>query len=674
MSKHISPGHLSYRADIDGLRAIAVSAVVLFHVFPTALPGGFAGVDIFFVISGYLITSIIAREILGGTFTFRRFYERRIRRIFPALLLVLSCTLLAGWALLLPGEFRQLGKHILGGTLFTSNLVLWLESGYFDSSSLTKPLLHLWSLGIEEQFYIFWPIILIALTRLHLSLVMVASLLLLASFLPNIVLVNSDPTSTFYLPFTRFWELMAGALLACLEATQSLKTLSIRKQLSHLDTPLFRNAIALSGLTFIVTGMLLLEEGMAFPGWWATLPVLGSFLLIAAGPSTIIGSWLLSNRVMTTIGLISYPLYLWHWPIITFARLVYGKLPPLSVRLALVVVMFGLAWCTYKHLENRIKIYSKSKHWDRRIIQGLLALSLLLSVLGYAAWQSKISSRLDHLSSLSQATKDWNYPGDTETSDTTPGPNGVLFIGDSYVQQIYPRIKWLREVQRDAIKPVTFITSVGCAPIPGLSRQTRPECLTKISEAYRLAINSPDFETVVIGGSWLGMIGRGDYSDANALNPEKILNFNDNGTLLMALNRLFSEIEKIKKSGKSVHIILNTPSDDTMAPTFVTETRIQSGRPLAPTKRISRKQHEEKVAAINPQLVQLAKHHQVPFIDPAEWICNESDCFFSSPEGWPYLKDESHYRAQFVRCRVTSFDHLIRLTDAELPECTLAAQ
>src|ERR1700736_4384821 len=211
----LSSSSIRYRPDIDGLRAIAVMLVVNFHAFPGAMPGGFIGVDIFFVISGFLITGIVARELDQQRFSLVAFYVRRIRRIFPALIVVLGATLVLGWLWMLPAVYAQLSSDVVASAAFFSNIALLLQSGYFDIESARKPLLHLWSLGIEEQFYLFWPLILMGAARLRLSLLATASVIALASFVLNVALIGSNPVATFYLPFTRAWELLAGAVLAC---------------------------------------------------------------------------------------------------------------------------------------------------------------------------------------------------------------------------------------------------------------------------------------------------------------------------------------------------------------------------------------------------------------------------------------------------------------------------
>ena len=256
-----------YRPDIDGLRAVAVSLVVLYHAFPNQLPGGYVGVDIFFVISGYLITQILARELQEGTFSIARFYERRVRQIFPALLVVLIAVILAGGALLLPLEYQQLGLDAFAAAAFVSNIASLMHSGYFDVASSSKPLLHLWSLGIEEQFYLAWPLILLFIHRLRQPAGLAVAILALLSFLANIWLIGTFPIATFYLPFTRAWELLAGALLALLPNERSSQATA--------------NVLSIVGILLIGAAAWLLTPKSHFPGWWALLPVVGTCLIVS---------------------------------------------------------------------------------------------------------------------------------------------------------------------------------------------------------------------------------------------------------------------------------------------------------------------------------------------------------------------------------------------------------
>lgn len=321
-----------------------MAIVVLFHAFPTLIPGGFIGVDIFFVLSGFLISKILMAEFAQDTFSYANFYARRARRIFPALIVVLAATLAFGWIALFPDELKMLGKHIVGGASFLSNVFLWFEVGYFDTAAETKPLLHLWSLGIEEQFYIFWPILLALAFRFRASVFWLTVTLLAASFLVNIGGLQKYPSATFYSIASRAWELLTGALLAYW---------SFKK--SPVLAGNWRHLLGFAGLALIVLACVLVRGGKGFPGWWALLPTLGAACLIAAGPAAWVNRVILSNRVLVWIGLISYPLYLWHWPLLSFAQIIESGVPAQTIRVAAVVGAVLLAWLTYKLVEQPIR-------------------------------------------------------------------------------------------------------------------------------------------------------------------------------------------------------------------------------------------------------------------------------------------------------------------------------
>ncbi len=263
---------------MDGLRAVAIIPVVLYHAFPTLLPGGFVGVDIFFVISGFLISGIIFKDLQRDSFSFRTFYANRIKRIFPALIVVLAACFVFGWFFLLPEEYAQLGKHIAGGVGYVENLVLRREAGYFDTKSSLKPLMHLWSLGIEEQFYLTYPFLIWLFWRLRRNLLAILVPLALVSFSLNVWLVRSDAVSTFFLPQTRFWELLAGGALAYLQIFNRRirsRLTGIWAQLAsyfsetHPDqsrTAIFGETFSGLGLLLIVIAVFRVHEKDAFPG------------------------------------------------------------------------------------------------------------------------------------------------------------------------------------------------------------------------------------------------------------------------------------------------------------------------------------------------------------------------------------------------------------------------
>jgi peptidoglycan/LPS O-acetylase OafA/YrhL len=366
--------HPKYRADIDGLRGAAVLLVLLFHAF--GLKGGFIGVDIFFVISGFLISTIIFNNLDSGNFSFVEFYSRRIRRIFPALSLVLIACFAFGWWALFADEFGQLGNHIFQGSYFVSNFALLKESGYFDNAAETKPLLHLWSLAVEEQFYIIWPLLLWFAWKLRLNLFIVAIFCLIASFSFNLVQMQSDKAAAFYLPQSRFWEILVGSMLAYVVIYKQ----SFFAKLGDIsNVKISKDVISILGATLVIIGVLTITRDKNFPGFWAILPTLGVLLVIACGASAWFNRVVLQNRFLMFFGLISYPLYLWHWPLLVFARIVESDKPSLLIRIFLVAVAIILAWLTYKFVEKPVR-------FGKFLKLKTVILTLLMIAIGFSGY------------------------------------------------------------------------------------------------------------------------------------------------------------------------------------------------------------------------------------------------------------------------------------------------
>jgi peptidoglycan/LPS O-acetylase OafA/YrhL len=364
---HTADSHLPYRPDIDGLRAVAVLSVVLFHAFPSLLPGGFIGVDVFFVISGYLISGILLRELGQDRFSMAGFYARRVRRIFPSLLAVMAACLAFGWIALFPDEYRQLGKHVAGGAGFAANFFYWAQVGYFDTAADTKPLLHLWSLGIEEQFYIVWPAVLLLAWRRRANLLVVTAGLALLSFTLNVVGIIHHGDATFYSPLSRAWELLAGALLACA---------AYQKAGAAMPQAMANRAVLL-GVALLVFGVAL-TKAVHYPGWRALVPVGAALLIIGAGPRAWFNRVVLSHPLAVWFGLISYPLYLWHWPLLSFAQIVESHEPAPWIRAAAVVLAIVLAWLSWRLLElplRRLAVRrgAAAARWQCALLCALMA-------------------------------------------------------------------------------------------------------------------------------------------------------------------------------------------------------------------------------------------------------------------------------------------------------------
>lgn len=465
--------HPKYRADIDGLRAIAVLLVVCSHAFPNLVEGGFIGVDIFFVISGYLISIIILDSLKKNRFSFIEFYSRRIRRIFPALILVLITSCVLGWFLLLSDEYRNLSKHVVGGAGFFSNFALMEESGYFNTAALTKPLAHLWSLGVEEQFYIIWPLVLWAAWKKRFNLLIIPVLLGAISFVLNVNNIYENIDYEFYSPLTRFWELLIGSCLAYFELHKNsilgkiqviqnamLGHATSRQNQKVCQKPL-NNMFSLSGGMLLVAGAFIINRDVVFPGWWALLPTVGTAFMILAGQHAHINRVFLSNRILVWIGLISFPLYLWHWPLLSFARILESGSPELEVRIVAVLMAIALAWLTYRIIETPIRARKKGG-LITLVLVGLMGSVGLAGFVGYkqfgfperAAARIKVLKEGDigsgpffkHLENTYYLCSDLQARNSAPTwkgtircfQSKSEGPINVAIIGDSHSEHLFP--------------------------------------------------------------------------------------------------------------------------------------------------------------------------------------------------------------------------------------------
>lgn len=562
--------HPKYRADIDGLRAIAVLAVVLFHAFPSSIKGGFVGVDIFFVISGFLISTILFSSLDQGRFSFIDFYSRRIKRIFPTLLIVLIFCYAFGWVSLLPDEFEQLGKHIAGGSGFISNFLYWKESGYFDNSADTKPLLHLWSLGVEEQFYIVWPLFLWFAWKRRINLLAITLLFLAASFMLNIWKINSDPVLTFYSPQTRFWELLVGAILAyiALYKKNLLDYLGPRpdqKTSEQIKQRVILQLPALLGMGLIVIGLLIMDKAKQFPGWWAILPTLGTFLIIAAGPHSWLNKFLLSHPLLKWFGLISFPLYLWHWPLLAFMRILQSQPPSFEMRLAAVLLAILLAWLTYTLIEKPIRF---GKNGNTKLV-ALIGIMICVGALGFYTKQSKglpsrnvVKVNPDKNSGvnggdLGQSVIECGISDNTEKAlfgDCRRDIRGVAkyaLLGDSKAAALYGGLVRTSDEKGRWM----FIGGNGPngAPVPVLSSDPKYASYQKLLKIALNTINNNEkIETVVVVAA-----ARALFQLKNVYSIEDLPNSKNYATALAGLQ---STTDQIIHAGKKVMLVVDNPT------------------------------------------------------------------------------------------------------------------
>ena len=509
---------ISYRKDIDGLRAIAVLSVFAFHVSPTRFKGGFVGVDIFFVISGFLISSIIYSELQSDAFSIVEFYVRRVRRIYPALLLVLVAVGIAGWLFLLPSDFVALGKQIVGSSTFSANFVFWRQSGYFSPDAALKPLLHLWTLAVEEQYYLIFPLICIAFYRSRSRWTLPAAFLAIAgvSMLVNVVFVHRYAAATYFLPFSRLWELFVGAGLSLIMQ----RNLQFPWE-SHLLARR-QHGIGFLGLTLVGASVFGIDQLDAFPGWWALLPTTGAALIIAAGPSSWANRHLLSSRPVVLIGLFSYPLYLWHWPILSFIDIAHenwGVRNSHVQKVAAIVLSFLLAYLTYRFVELPVRKVKLRRERRKGALWMLGSVSLIgvcgLLVVVTGGFPARLPNGIvaldhDYVTDALKAYRDGtcflhveqtfaSFTDDClDAAQTSPAQPLVFVWGDSHAADLFPGF---RALQHQSGVRLAQYTSAMCPPVIGLQLRGRPACFG-INNAVIGRIRQLRPDIVVLSAYW----------------------------------------------------------------------------------------------------------------------------------------------------------------------------
>lgn len=668
--KNHSDIHLKYRPDIDGLRALAVLGVVVFHAFPSLLRGGFIGVDVFFVISGYLITKIIDDSISERRFSITEFYARRITRIFPALLIVAVSALLFSWLFVLPGDFKLIGKHIAGGIGFIQNLILYNEVGYFDSSAKLKPLLHLWSLGVEEQFYLTLPILAVILARKLNYFILAVMVLAAISFATNIYYIHTNPAAAFYFPFSRAWELLVGSMVAIAGAnfTGSKKT---------------RHALSILGLLLIFAPMSLLNDTMMFPGWLAVFPVVGAAMLIAVGPDALVNKRILSSKPFVFIGLISYPLYLWHWPTLSFSWLI-GEASRLE-RLGLMSMAFALAWLTYRCVELPVRRY-KSK---TRSSVVLAVSGIIIALLGLSAYKNEgypERANVKEYIAFDQAIR-WEYSANELCSNTFGKPEHmdswmfcytntktpeVIIIGNSFANHLYPGLA------NNIYMANKGVLSIGaCEPSShtdwGTPDNPTSPCASRKADLERdyideLVAKNSSINFVILNAWWPNFDAKGDYAkrdDQVNTNIKKINIFDrpdrdQNSSFDNYFYGLSDRISTFEKLGKTVVIFGPKPElgkhireciDRPLKRTTENCTTIKSAEYAKQQK------FREGIVALQ-QL-----HPKLKYFDQFNLFCDTSECKYLR-DGKPLLRDDAHlslYGSSYV------MDHFVVWARTNMP-------
>lgn len=653
-----------YRYDIDGLRAIAVIPVVIFHAFPTYFTGGYIGVDIFFVISGYLISSIIISNVKNNTFSFFDFYSKRIRRIYPALLIVIISCLIFGYFSLFDKEYKELAKNVAGSSVFISNFILLSEAGYFDTASVTKPLLHLWSLSIEEQFYIIWPLAIYISFKLRINTLIMILLFFVISFMFNIYEIRIDRSADFYLPFTRFWELNAGSILAviCLDYDSRITALKekLKSKLFFLDFLGGKaNLCSILGTLILIYGYFTFNENISFPGFYAFIPVLGTFLLILSGQDALVNKYILSTKPLIWIGIISYPIYLWHWPLLSFSYIVNSGFQPEIVRIGLIALTVLLSWMTYFFIERKFR-YGKNG------IQKTVILFFTMIVIGtiglYIYAHNGLQNRfkkdileikdkqeleIKYENSKKNCNKifpEWlKYTDNACAMQNPSGENNVAIIGDSHANQLFIG---LTEVRHGgvAVFPAScalpFVNTASALKDPN-GFKVRKNSYKLINSAYSYVINDKKIREVILA----------HHPDCSYNDAIDMTNVNIKNSSEVIENGMRRSLALLVSSGKKVVIV----KDNSLLPYIPEACGL---RPLVfgnvKTKCSFDKkfyQDDQAVKVYNSIVDKVVKDYpMVSVVDLSKILCDESKCYLYKNGHVIYL-DMSHlneYGSRFV--------------------------
>jgi peptidoglycan/LPS O-acetylase OafA/YrhL len=647
-----------YRPDIDGLRAVAVLAVVAYHLFPSLAPGGFVGVDVFFVISGFLISAIIFESLAENKFSFLEFYAHRIRRIFPALIVVMAACLVFGWNMLLANEFIYLGKHIAASAGFVQNLVLWGESGYFDIASELKPLNHLWSLAIEEQFYLIFPLLAWVARRAGLNLMALVLLIGIASFAANVYATGHDPIGAFFSLQTRAWELMVGAVIALAISNERLKAF-VERNVKGTPVAFRLNTLASSsGILAVLIAIFALDKTVSYPGLAALLPVLGAALILIAGPSALGNRILLSRRLPVFIGLISYPLYLWHWPLISYLTITDGQLPGLYERVTVAALSVALAWLTYRFVEQPLRRNRAQQGWT---VGGLVCGLLILIALGINS--NHFYRQYDERTQ--QVMQAWDFRGSPSAEEKlyvdekfhfrNVGHNDhrkILFFGDSHADQYQFPLGALSKPRAPGgsdAPQVMFPPNTAFPPeIPAGVLEDRT--ITVAAFAYFWALNyySEKVNQPIrcCGKGLMGTVGRRVMPNT----PEQMDQLDD---------RLTGAVKALRDSGKEVYIVLDNAFGEEYSPRFMLKRSFFHGITIKATP-VARREALDRTEPVRSRLMEIARKTGSRIIDPFEYLCDERICPVMSAEGLPVNKDYDHLSADTVINHVRYLDVLAK--------------
>jgi peptidoglycan/LPS O-acetylase OafA/YrhL len=641
---------MKFRDDINALRALAVIAVVLFHYKVNFIRGGFVGVDIFFVISGYLMTTIITGRLAKGSFSIWEFYGDRAKRIVPGLLGLCFGLLATGYFVLDPFTYQTLGSATTSALLFVSNFQFCEGTSYFNPKSANQWLLHSWSLSVEWQFYLVYPILLLGLhaaRTMRRYLVPILWLLAVSSFLLCVWSSALYPASAFYLLPQRAWEMLAGGIVALQFENRQWKSPS---------------RLIRAGFLSIGIAVFAYDDTMAWPSYWALLPVIGTCLIVATNQS---GAVLFKNQLIQTVGKWSYSIYLWHWPIVVAASYIYFvKTTALKIGCEILILTAILAigglflslmkwsWTHFSAERGRLPVAAG----------GVVAMALVVA-LALVVTQDGLKSRRPDLAkdleTYAQAARDWNFPQECMGADSAGNlrpcrlgradDRGVLFIGDSFAMHIYGRFAEAAKFNPE--NSFTFVASPGCPPVTRMRKNRDPESCNGFFEKALQFARTHQFKRIVLSSRWNAyfrpkegwMCFETNDGCRVVRNPETYYPLLD-----AALADLRSRLLGLKERGAEIIILWATPGGEWNVPSELVKRKFLR-LDAKDVESVDRVEFEKNAAPIKSRLMDLALAIGGEFIDPFDFLCDAHRCPTVDPDGVPYYIDDQHIRARFIK-------------------------
>jgi peptidoglycan/LPS O-acetylase OafA/YrhL len=641
---------MKYRPDIDGLRAIAVLAVLFFHAEVSVFSGGYVGVDVFFVISGYLITTKIAQGIQTGTFSFITFYEQRIRRIFPALFAVIISTLLIGGWLFDAESYTELGESSVATTLSLANIFFWMQAGYFDKPSVLKPLLHTWSLSIEEQFYLILPLALVLLFRFFRSRVLLALIILFTvSLALSIYILPRDADATFYLLQYRAWELLLGSFFALNPF-----------RLKYWQ----RNILSFAGICMILTAIITFSGKTSFPGFAALLPVVGAALIIQSGidGTSYVGK-ILGARPFVFIGKISYSLYLWHWPLIAFGKYYLIRETTAMDIIVWLLVTFILSTLSWKFIETPFR--SKDFLKRPRIFYYAGSITALTLSFGFAIYFSQgFPLRFTNSQASVPPESEWNFEDEgwykcygnrtnsyefdfsqiSELCSLGVGEHAPSFLlwGDSHARSLASAVN---ASALEAGKTGYLVSMTGCSALLGIKVNDVKQCYQHNNLVISYLEAHPEIETIILisrlslyATGDLYTIGTSKFWALEAMGVDANVG-NANADLFeLGLQRT---VDKLTKMKREVIIVLGVP-EVKYAVLPALHIALRTGRDLNEIIGPTLEEYKERNAHVIPVIEYLERNSKnVKVLDPRILLCDDEKCKLAE-NNIPLYADNSH--------------------------------